>query len=161
MKVRAAIKTLRSQSGCLYVLCITFEASINIHSLKFPLENEETEGSEGQAEYMFGDAELDDDDLYSMEHDNQTGQSQSHLYRNQSVADLRNCYLYLLPCSVLLYLILSLLLLSPQRSRSTHFPRRPSSCATRSWITRQPRSTFSRTRPTPRTSAVMRRKSPV
>lgn len=25
---------------------------------------------------MFGDAELDDDDLYSMEHDNQTGQSQ-------------------------------------------------------------------------------------
>lgn len=37
-------------------------------------ENEETEGSEGQAEYMFGDAELDDDDLYSMEHDNQTGQ---------------------------------------------------------------------------------------
>lgn len=37
-------------------------------------ENEETEGSEGQAEYMFGDAELDDDDLYSMEHDNQMGQ---------------------------------------------------------------------------------------
>uniref|UniRef100_A0A671REB3 GATOR2 complex protein WDR24 n=1 Tax=Sinocyclocheilus anshuiensis TaxID=1608454 RepID=A0A671REB3_9TELE len=34
-------------------------------------ENEETEGSEGQAEYLFGDAELDDDDLYSMEHDNQ------------------------------------------------------------------------------------------
>lgn len=28
---------------------------------------------------MFGDAELDDDDLYSMEHDNQTGRSQSHL----------------------------------------------------------------------------------
>lgn len=42
-------------------------------------ENEETEGSEGQADYMFGDAELDDDDLYSMEHDNQTGQAQSHL----------------------------------------------------------------------------------
>lgn len=38
-------------------------------------ENEETEGSEGQAEYMFGDAELDDDDLYTMEHDNQTGGS--------------------------------------------------------------------------------------
>lgn len=36
-------------------------------------ENEETEGSEGQAEYLFGDAELDDDDLYSMEHDNQAG----------------------------------------------------------------------------------------
>lgn len=34
-------------------------------------ENEETEGSEGQAEYMFGDAELDDDELYSMEHENQ------------------------------------------------------------------------------------------
>ncbi|XP_072228931.1 GATOR2 complex protein WDR24 [Leuresthes tenuis] len=34
-------------------------------------ENEETEGSDGPAEYMFGDAELDDDDLYSMEHDNQ------------------------------------------------------------------------------------------
>ncbi|KAJ3608346.1 hypothetical protein NHX12_025394 [Muraenolepis orangiensis] len=33
-------------------------------------ENEETEGSDGQAEYMFGDAELDDDDLYSVEHDN-------------------------------------------------------------------------------------------
>lgn len=28
---------------------------------------------------MFGDAELDDDDLYSMEHDNQTGQSQRRL----------------------------------------------------------------------------------
>lgn len=38
-------------------------------------ENEETEGSEGQAEYMFGDAELDDDDLYSMEHENQTGKN--------------------------------------------------------------------------------------
>lgn len=37
------------------------------------LENEETEGSEGQAD-MFGDAELDDDDLYSMEHDNQAGE---------------------------------------------------------------------------------------
>ena len=40
-------------------------------------ENEETEGSDGPAEYMFGDAELDDDDLYSMEHDNQTGRSLS------------------------------------------------------------------------------------
>lgn len=50
-----------------------------IHSFNFFSENEETEGSEGQAEYMFGDAELDDDDLYSMEHDNQTGQSQSLL----------------------------------------------------------------------------------
>lgn len=93
MKVRAAIKPLRSQSGCPYVPCIIFTSCINIHSLKFFLENEETEGSEGQAEYMFGDAELDDDDLYSMEHDNQTGQSQSHLCRYQSVADLRNCYL--------------------------------------------------------------------
>ncbi|XP_031417191.1 GATOR complex protein WDR24 [Clupea harengus] len=49
----------------------------NIHSLETNInnndvENEETEGSEGQAEYVFGDAELDDDDLYSMEHDNQT-----------------------------------------------------------------------------------------
>lgn len=26
---------------------------------------------------MFGDAELDDDDLYSMEHDNQTGKNQA------------------------------------------------------------------------------------
>lgn len=45
------------------------------HPFTYISENEETEGSEGQAEYMFGDAELDDDDLYSMEHDNQTGQS--------------------------------------------------------------------------------------
>ncbi|XP_026880608.2 GATOR complex protein WDR24 isoform X1 [Electrophorus electricus] len=47
----------------------------NLHNLETNLnidENEETEGSEGQAEYLFGDAELDDDDLYSMEHDNQT-----------------------------------------------------------------------------------------
>lgn len=48
-------------------------------SLRLPIclsvDNEETEGSEGQAEYVFGDAELDDDDLYSMEHDNQTGES--------------------------------------------------------------------------------------
>lgn len=44
------------------------------HPLAYISENEETEGSEGQAEYMFGDAELDDDDLYTMEHDNQTGQ---------------------------------------------------------------------------------------
>lgn len=43
------------------------------HPLTCVSENEETEGSEGQAEYMFGDAELDDDDLYSMEHDNPTG----------------------------------------------------------------------------------------
>ncbi|PWA21953.1 hypothetical protein CCH79_00015623 [Gambusia affinis] len=35
-------------------------------------ENEETEGSDGPTEYMFGDAELDDDDLYPLEHDNQT-----------------------------------------------------------------------------------------
>lgn len=42
-------------------------------------ENEETEGSEGQAEYMFGDAELDDDDLYSMEHENQTGKNHVNL----------------------------------------------------------------------------------
>lgn len=28
---------------------------------------------------MFGDAELDDDDLYSMEHDNQTGKKHSDL----------------------------------------------------------------------------------
>ncbi|KAK7919744.1 hypothetical protein WMY93_011028 [Mugilogobius chulae] len=39
-------------------------------------KNEETEGSEGQAEYMFGDAELDDDDLYSIEHDNQADHGQ-------------------------------------------------------------------------------------
>ncbi|XP_076154666.1 GATOR2 complex protein WDR24 [Alosa pseudoharengus] len=49
----------------------------NIHNLEInvnnnDVDNEETEGSEGQAEYVFGDAELDDDDLYSMEHDNQT-----------------------------------------------------------------------------------------
>lgn len=72
MTVRVALKTLRSQCGCLYVLCTifkTYEKEINFIS-----ENEETEGSEGQAEYMFGDAELDDDDLYSMEHENQTGQ---------------------------------------------------------------------------------------
>lgn len=56
-------------------------------------ENEETEGSEGQAEYMFGDAELDDDDLYSMEHDNQAGQSQSHLWWNKRVAYISSCYL--------------------------------------------------------------------
>lgn len=73
-----AIKTLRSQCCCLYVLCIIFKTHRN-KPFNFPSENEETEGSEGQAEYMFGDAELDDDDLYSMEHDNQTGQSQSHL----------------------------------------------------------------------------------
>lgn len=51
-------------------------------SFNFLVENEETEGSDGQAENMFGDAELDDDDLYSVEHDNQTGQSQSHLHGN-------------------------------------------------------------------------------
>ncbi|KAJ0060157.1 hypothetical protein NL108_004003, partial [Boleophthalmus pectinirostris] len=45
----------------------------NAHITNNNEENEETEGSEGQAEYMFGDAELDDDDLYSMEHDNQAG----------------------------------------------------------------------------------------
>ena len=48
---------------------------INMNSIS---ENEETEGSDGPAEYMFGDAELDDDDLYSMEHDNQAGQSRPH-----------------------------------------------------------------------------------
>ncbi|KAG2455699.1 WDR24 protein, partial [Polypterus senegalus] len=36
-------------------------------------ENEETEGSEGPADYLFGEADLDDDDLYTMEHDNPTG----------------------------------------------------------------------------------------
>ncbi|XP_028823018.1 GATOR2 complex protein WDR24 isoform X2 [Denticeps clupeoides] len=54
----------------------------NIHSLETNInnndENEETEGSEGQAEYVFGDAELDDDDLYSMEHDNQTVEEQDY-----------------------------------------------------------------------------------
>uniref|UniRef100_A0A8C4SX32 GATOR2 complex protein WDR24 n=1 Tax=Erpetoichthys calabaricus TaxID=27687 RepID=A0A8C4SX32_ERPCA len=35
-------------------------------------ENEETEGSEGPADYLFGEADLDDDDLYTMEHDNPT-----------------------------------------------------------------------------------------
>lgn len=58
-----------------------------------PAENEETEGSEGQAEYMFGDAELDDDDLYSMEHDNQTGLSRSRLCQiRRSLASVC-CYL--------------------------------------------------------------------
>ncbi|XP_030625773.1 GATOR2 complex protein WDR24 [Chanos chanos] len=50
----------------------------NIHNLDSNLntteDNEETEGSEGQAEYLFGDAELDDDDLYSMEHENQAAE---------------------------------------------------------------------------------------
>ncbi|XP_039632324.1 GATOR complex protein WDR24 [Polypterus senegalus] len=40
-------------------------------------ENEETEGSEGPADYLFGEADLDDDDLYTMEHDNPTGQCAS------------------------------------------------------------------------------------
>uniref|UniRef100_A0A672KMT1 GATOR2 complex protein WDR24 n=1 Tax=Sinocyclocheilus grahami TaxID=75366 RepID=A0A672KMT1_SINGR len=55
----------------------------NLHSLETNLnnndENEETEGSEGQAEYLFGDAELDDDDLYSMEHDNQAAEEPEYL----------------------------------------------------------------------------------
>ncbi|XP_056594885.1 GATOR complex protein WDR24 isoform X1 [Triplophysa dalaica] len=42
-------------------------------------ENEETEGSEGQAEYLFGDAELDDDDLYSMEHENPAAEEPEYL----------------------------------------------------------------------------------
>lgn len=46
----------------------------------FCAENEETEGSEGQAEYLFGDAELDDDDLYSMEHENQAGLSNIYIF---------------------------------------------------------------------------------
>ncbi|MGH0183901.1 UNVERIFIED_CONTAM: hypothetical protein FKN15_019485 [Acipenser sinensis] len=37
-------------------------------------ENEETEGSEGPADYLFGDAELEDDDLYPMEHENPTAE---------------------------------------------------------------------------------------
>ncbi len=48
-------------------------------------ENEETEGSEGQADYLFGDAELDDDDLYSMEHDNQAGWSTHPRKKHQNV----------------------------------------------------------------------------
>lgn len=58
----------------LYNIQDLYKKEINLIS-----ENEETEGSEGQAEYMFGDAELDDDDLYSMEHENQTGQSEFRL----------------------------------------------------------------------------------
>lgn len=46
----------------------------------FCAENEETEGSEGQAEYLFGDAELDDDDLYSMEHENPAGLSNTYAH---------------------------------------------------------------------------------
>lgn len=57
-----------------YPLYNTKDLSKVSHPFTYISENEETEGSEGQAEYMFGDAELDDDDLYSMEHDNQTGQ---------------------------------------------------------------------------------------
>lgn len=57
----------------------------------FLSENEETEGSEGHPDYMFGDAELDDDDLYSMEHDNQTGRSQPR--RSGRAADVSTCYL--------------------------------------------------------------------
>uniref|UniRef100_A0A3B3UYQ3 GATOR2 complex protein WDR24 n=1 Tax=Poecilia latipinna TaxID=48699 RepID=A0A3B3UYQ3_9TELE len=45
--------------------------NVHLDLTSFP-ENEETEGSDGPTEYMFGDAELDDDDLYPMEHDNQT-----------------------------------------------------------------------------------------
>lgn len=59
---------------CSLSACNTKDSSTAAHPLTCISENEETEGSEGQAEYMFGDAELDDDDLYSMEHDNQTGQ---------------------------------------------------------------------------------------
>lgn len=33
---------------------------------------------------MFGDAELDDDDLYSMEHDNQTGKNCSVFVETKS-----------------------------------------------------------------------------
>lgn len=50
--------------------------------MHFPTENEETEGSEGQAEYMFGDAELDDDELYSMEHENQAGHCLNKIQHN-------------------------------------------------------------------------------
>lgn len=56
---KAVIKNLRIINGSDYIF----------------LDNEETEGSDGQAEYLFGEAELDDDDLYSMEHDNQAGQT--------------------------------------------------------------------------------------
>nr|XP_006637123.1 PREDICTED: WD repeat-containing protein 24 [Lepisosteus oculatus]XP_015215489.1 PREDICTED: WD repeat-containing protein 24 [Lepisosteus oculatus]XP_015215490.1 PREDICTED: WD repeat-containing protein 24 [Lepisosteus oculatus] len=42
-------------------------------------ENEETEGSEGPTDYLFGDAELDDDDLYSMEHDNQAAEEPEYV----------------------------------------------------------------------------------
>lgn len=52
-------------SGCCFT-DVNFDATA---------ENEETEGSDGPAECMFGDAELDDDDLYSMDHENQAGES--------------------------------------------------------------------------------------
>lgn len=56
-------------------------------------ENEETEGSEGQADYLFGDAELDDDDLYSMEHDNQAGWSTHPRKKHQNVnIDCEMCF---------------------------------------------------------------------
>ncbi|XP_036446905.1 GATOR complex protein WDR24 [Colossoma macropomum] len=54
----------------------------NLHNLETNLnndENEETEGSDGQAEYLFGDAELDDDDLYSVEHENQAEEAEFSL----------------------------------------------------------------------------------
>lgn len=64
----------KTVSPPVYPLYNTKDLSKVSHPFTCISENEETEGSEGQAEYMFGDAELDDDDLYSMEHDNQTGQ---------------------------------------------------------------------------------------
>lgn len=67
--VRLVLTKRHSQSHNFWIL-----SSLSyIHTLF--LENEETEGSDGQAEYLFGEAELDDDDLYSMEHDNQAGQT--------------------------------------------------------------------------------------
>ncbi|MBN3275542.1 WDR24 protein, partial [Polyodon spathula] len=42
-------------------------------------ENEETEGSEGPADYLFGDAELEDDDLYPMEHENATAEEAEYI----------------------------------------------------------------------------------
>ncbi|XP_058254074.1 GATOR complex protein WDR24 isoform X2 [Hemibagrus wyckioides] len=54
----------------------------NLHNLETNLnndENEETEGSDGQAEYLFGEAELDDDDLYSIDHDNQAEETEFSL----------------------------------------------------------------------------------
>ncbi|XP_041134014.1 GATOR complex protein WDR24-like isoform X1 [Polyodon spathula] len=42
-------------------------------------ENEETEGSEGPADYLFGDAELEDDDLYPMENENATAEEAEYI----------------------------------------------------------------------------------